>query len=312
MAIEKRKAQRSKVSPKVGFGASSGAGKTYSALRLAYGYCGDWSKICLIDSEGGRGELYANSTIKGVHIGEYDYIRLDPPFTPKRYIEAIKAAENDPNIEVIIVDSLSHAWAGTGGILDMKNAFAQSDKENDFTAWRKVTPEHNTLVDSVLRSRCAVFMTLRHKTEYVIEENSKGQKIPRKIGLAPVFRDGIEFEATVYFDLSQEHYANATKDNTGLFDGQPQILTEENGKQLKAWFDSGAEVKPSTPLPSDDMTGERWVNFWKAAEKLGYDQMGVIVAACGGGTLQEFMAKYSTGEKANTLLKELKAKKEAQ
>jgi hypothetical protein len=226
MAIEKRKAQRKRVKPKVGIGGSSGSGKTYSSLRMAYGYTGDWSKVCLIDTEGGRGELYANTTIRGVNIGEYDYIRLDPPFEPRRYIEAIKIAEEDPNIEVIIVDSMSHAWSGTGGMLDMKDAYAKNAKENDFTAWRKITPEHNRLVDTILRSRCVLFATVRSKTEYVVEDIN-GKKVPRKIGMAPVFRDGLEYEFTVFMEMSQEHYANASKDNTGIFEGVPYVPLEE-------------------------------------------------------------------------------------
>ena len=254
MAIQKRKAQRRQVKPKVGLAGSSGSGKTYSSLRMAYGYTSDWSKICLIDTEGGRGELYADTTIRGIYIGEYDYIRLDPPFTPARYIEAIKAAESDPNIEVIIVDSMTHAWSGTGGMLDMKDAFAKSAKENDFTAWRKITPEHNKLVETVLRSRCAVFATVRTKTEYVIEDVD-GKKKPRKIGTAPVFRDGLEYEFTVFMDMSQEHFADATKDNTGIFEGAPFIPNEEHGQRLLEWLQTGKgepiEPPASTPAAGD-------------------------------------------------------------
>ena len=251
MAIQKRKAQRRQVKPKVGLSGSSGSGKTYSSLRMAYGYTGDWSKICLIDTEGGRGELYADTTIRGIYIGEYDYIRLEPPFTPARYIEAIKAAEADPNIEVIIVDSMTHAWSGTGGMLDMKDAFAKSAKENDFTAWRKITPEHNKLVETVLRSRCAVFATVRTKTEYVIEDVD-GKKKPRKIGTAPVFRDGLEYEFTVFMDMSQEHFADATKDNTGIFEGAPFIPSEEHGQRLLEWLQTGKgePIEPPAPAPS--------------------------------------------------------------
>ena len=247
MPMQKRKAQRRQVKPKVGLAGSSGGGKTYSSLRMAYGYTGDWSKICLIDTEAGRGELYANTTIKGIHIGEYDYIRLDPPFEPRRYIEAIRMAEADPNIEAIILDSLSHGWAGSGGMLDMKDAYSKNSNENSFTAWRKVTPEHNNLVDTILRSRCAIFATVRSKTEYVIEDVN-GKKVPRKIGMAPVFRDGLEYEFTVFMEMSQDHYANASKDNTGIFEGVPFTPTDEHGKALRNWLETGTG-EPITPPP---------------------------------------------------------------
>ncbi len=302
MAMEKRKAQRRQVKPKVGLAGTSGAGKTYSALRMAHGYTGDWSKICLIDTEAGRGELYANTNIRGIEIGEYDYIRLDPPFTPKRYIEAIKTAEADPNIEAIIIDSMSHAWAGTGGMLDMKDAYAKDSKENSFTAWRKVTPEHNNLVDAVLRSRCVLFATVRSKTEYVIEQVDGKQK-PRKVGLAPVFRDGLEYEFTVFMEMSQEHYATASKDNTGIFEGIPYIPTEEHGKALHAWMESG-KGEPISPPPitqpetnpqnttvnnrqkntnntaqpgrgatAGNVNDIKWDNFWKSVGGMGFDEV---------------------------------------
>lgn len=303
MAIEKRKAQRRQVKPKMGLSGSSGSGKTYSSLRMAYGYTGDWSKICLIDTEGGRGELYANTTIRGISIGEYDYIRLDPPFTPKRYIEAIEAAENDPNIEAIIIDSMSHAWAGTGGMLDMKDAYSKDSKENSFTAWRKVTPEHNALVDKVLRSRCFLAATVRSKTEYVVEDVG-GKKIPRKIGMAPVFRDGLEYEFTVFMEMSQEHYANASKDNTGIFEGVPYIPTEEHGKQLKDWMETGTGepvMPPTQALEKKPAQPVDWPKFWAKCKNLGFSKEEVH-----GFAQVESIAHY-TREQAMELYKRMEA-----
>src|SRR5471030_2377881 len=87
----------------------SGSGKTYSALLLAFGLCNDWSKIAVIDTENHSSELYA-------HLGNYQVLHIEPPFSPERYIEAIKVCE-EADVEVIIVDSISHEWEGIGGIL---------------------------------------------------------------------------------------------------------------------------------------------------------------------------------------------------
>jgi len=245
--MELRDAQRSKVKARIGMSGTSGSGKTYSALRLAYGLCGDWNKIALIDTEGGRGEFYSETNIRDIPIGKYKYLALDEPFTPQRYIQAIKICEQ-AGVEVIIIDSLSHAWAGSGGMLDMKDAYA-SNMKNDFTAWKKVTPEHNKLVETLLRVKTHLFVTLRSKTEYTLVENAKGKKEPRKVGMAPIFRDGLEYEMTIFFEVNQEHYASASKDNTGLFDGQPFVATEKEGQAIREWLESGSE--PPAPKELD-------------------------------------------------------------
>lgn len=236
-----RKAQRKQAKLKIGISAPSGAGKTYSALLMAYGMCGDWEKIAVIDTENGSAELYS-------HLGGYSVCPITPPFTPKKYIAAINEAV-EAGFEVLIIDSLSHAWNGEGGLLDMQDKAAKASKSgNSFTAWREITPEHNKLVDAVLQSDIDVIVTTRAKSEYVMTDDN-GKKGVKKIGLAPVFRDGLEYELTVFFDISQEHIATASKDRTGLFDGQNFKPTMETGKQLSEWRNGGAvEKKMQTKL----------------------------------------------------------------
>ena len=127
--MEIRKATRKKAKLRLGLVAPSGAGKTYSALQLAFGLGG---KVGMIDTEHGSGDLYAN-------IGEYDIINLDAPYTIAKYRSAIKAFE-DAGYSSIIIDSLSHAWAGEGGLLDKQGKIADSGKGNSYTAWRTITP----------------------------------------------------------------------------------------------------------------------------------------------------------------------------
>ena len=153
MATLIKKASRQKVKIKLGFAGPAGSGKTMSALFTAYGLCGDWNKVLLIDSENGSGELYSN-------LGDYNVISLQPPFTPESYIEAIHAAES-AGMEVIIIDSVSHEWEGKGGILETHSNMTG----NSFTNWGKVTPRHNKFVESILQSKCHVICTLRTKTD---------------------------------------------------------------------------------------------------------------------------------------------------
>lgn len=247
-----RKAQRKQAHLKIGLSAPSGAGKTYSALLIAYGICGDWDKIAVIDTENGSAELYS-------HLGGYSVCSIAPPFTPKKYITAIKEAE-EAGFEVLIIDSLSHAWSGEGGLLDMQDKAVKASKSgNSYTAWREITPEHNRLVDAILQCDMDVIITTRAKAEYVITDDN-GKKSIKKVGLAPVFRDGLEYELTVFFDLTQEHIATASKDRTGVFDGQNFKPTVETGKLLANWRNDGAvdklKAKPITEEAAVEVTEE--------------------------------------------------------
>lgn len=195
----------------------------------------------MIDTENRSGSLYAGMDIGGTHIGEFLTVDLDPPFSPQRYMEAIEAAEQ-AGVEFMVVDSLSHAWSGEGGMLDMQGAIAKRSG-NSYTAWRDITPQHNRLIDKLLQCDMHVVIAMRTKTEYVVEDNGQGKKAPRKIGTAPVFRDGIEYEVTTFFDLAQDHTAATTKDRTGLFDGQIFRISTATGALLQSWL-AGAEPEP--------------------------------------------------------------------
>lgn len=228
--MEIRKAERKKAKLRLGIAAPSGAGKTYSALLLAFGLGG---KVGLIDTEHGSGDLYA-------HLGDYDIISVEAPYTVAKYTQAIKAFEA-AGYATIIVDSLSHAWAGDGGLLDKQGKMADRGT-NSFAAWRTITPEHNALVDAMLSSPCHIIATMRAKQEYVLETNSKGKQEPKKVGMAPVQREGMEYEFTVMLDVDMNHIASASKDRTSLFDGQYMKVTADTGKMLLAWLETGTEV----------------------------------------------------------------------
>ncbi len=229
-----RKAQRKQAKLRLALAGPSGSGKTYSALLIAKGIGGP---VAMIDTERRSGELYS-------HLYEYDVSPIDGPFDPQAYIDRIKAAE-EAGYNVLIIDSLSHAWAGVGGILDIKDRIAKSSRNNnDFTAWREATPKHNELVDSILKSSCHIIATLRTKTAYeVIQEERKKAKVT-KLGLAFVQREGLDYEFTVVLDLSiDSHIASSTKDRTGIFDGQYLTPSEETGRRLLQWLNSGTDPK---------------------------------------------------------------------
>ncbi|MCL6559237.1 MAG: ATP-binding protein [Firmicutes bacterium] len=228
-----QKAQRKKAKLRLGIAGPAGSGKTYSALLIAFGLGG---KVAVIDTERSSAELYS-------HLGDYDVCVLEPPFTPKKYIDAIREAEN-AGYDVIIIDSLSHAWAGPGGILEMHDAAAAKEK-NSWTAWRLVTPQHNELVDAMLQSKCHVIATMRSKME-TAQVDDGGRKKVVKLGMAPIQRDGMEYEFTVFFDIDATHTAVATKDRTSMFDGITFRPNQETGRKLLAWLNGGAEPAKKT------------------------------------------------------------------
>lgn len=223
-----RKAERKKAKLRLGISGPSGSGKTWSALEIATGMQG---KIGMIDTEAGRGELYGSDF-------EYDLIRLDAPYSPERYIEAIKTFEKS-GYDILIIDSLSHAWVGEGGVLSIVDKAGS----NSFTqGWRVGTPKQNALVEAIVTSKIHIITTLRTKTEYVVEKNDRGKAEPRKIGLSPIQRDGLEYEFTLFMDINQEHIAHITKDNTKMFDQQYIKPSKEMGEQLIVWLNSGIDV----------------------------------------------------------------------
>lgn len=225
-----QKASRKKAKIKLTVSGPSGSGKTYGSLLIAYGLCGDLSKVCVIDTENSSAELYAD-------LGEYNTLQLTAPFAPEKFIEAIQLCEKS-GIEVIIIDSASHEWDGLGGILDIHSAIPG----NSFTAWSKVTPRHNAFIQTMLQCQCHVITTVRSKTEYVISDKN-GRQVPEKVGMKGIQKDGYEYDATLAFDLNIQHKAQVSKDRTGLFMGKHDIhLTPEIGRKIKLWCEEGVEV----------------------------------------------------------------------
>lgn len=226
--MELRKATRQKAKIRLGLSAVSGGGKTYSAILIAKGLAnGDLSKVALIDTENGSGDLYA-------HLGDYNVLPLEAPYAPENYIKAIKTCE-DAGMEVIIIDSITHEWNGKGGILEIHGAMTG----NSFTNWGVVTPRHEKFKEAILQSKCHVITTVRRKQDYdMVKDGNK--TVINKVGLKEETREGFEYELTVNLELDQKHNATSSKDRTGLFAGQPHFTpSEETGRLILEWCESG-------------------------------------------------------------------------
>jgi hypothetical protein len=225
------KAMRKRAKLRVLIASPAGGGKTTAALNIASGLGG---KTAVIDTERGSASLYSDSF-------EFDTLELQPPFSPERFIEAINAAAG-AGYDNLIIDSATHEWDGSGGCLEINEMLAQSKfRGNTWSAWSETTPRHRGFIDAMLQSNMHVIITARSKTETVQGEDKK----VRKIGMKIEQRAGLEYEASLVFELDHEsHIAVATKDRTRMF-STPAHITADTGRKLLAWLESGAVVEPT-------------------------------------------------------------------
>ena len=223
-------ASRKKVKIKMNIASPSGFGKTYSALLLAYGITGDWEKIAVIDTENDSASLYSN-------LGPFKTLRLDAPFSPDRYIQAIDTCEK-AGMELIIIDSITHVWKGQGGILEYQNALG-----GRYQDWAKATPLYQKWLNRIVQSHCHIITTNRKKQAYNLITEGNRTKV-EKAGLDDEIREGYEYELTLAFEIiNDKHMARASKDRTGLFVNLPEfVISPETGRMILNWCQSGEEI----------------------------------------------------------------------
>lgn len=244
-----KKAERRQVRLKIALTGPSGSGKTFSSLLIAAAI---GKRIAVIDTENKSASLYADAE-KGPLAGIiFDILEIDPPYTIQKYLDGIADAEKD-GYDVLIIDSISHAWAGEGGLLDKKTALDVRPHSNQYTNWGPITKEHEQFRARLLQSDIHIIATMRSKQDYILEDTG-GKKVPRKVGMAPIQRDGMEYEFTTVLDLAMDHNAMSSKDRTGLFDGQVFKPTVETGRLFVTWLNTGkpiersaVESNPATP-----------------------------------------------------------------
>lgn len=162
----------------------------------------------------------------------------------------------DAGYDVVIIDSASHFWEG---ILAFKDKLDRRGG-NSFTNWNEAGRHFKDILNAVLQSPVHVICCMRSKMDYVIEQDGKGKATPKKVGLAPIMRDSIEFEFSTVFDIDLTHHAATSKDRTGLFTDRIFQITEETGEQLAQWINSAPAVaepvkEPTQPVPSEHVHG---------------------------------------------------------
>lgn len=251
-------AQRLQLKARIGLTGSTNTGKTYTALVIAAGLLKsegcvledgspDWSKVVLIDTERQRALFYANNG----RFGKFLHIDFTPPYSPQDYVEAVKYAES-LGAKVCIIDSLSHAWSGTGGVLEIVNErTANSRTKNQFSeGWGGKdggTALQNDMINNILSCGMHTICTFRQKMEYVQEKDeATGKTVIRKMGIKPTQRDDLEYEFDLTLKLNNDHTAEIIK-NTIEFIGKNEeiipVITEEFGIVLGNYLNSGASIQ---------------------------------------------------------------------
>lgn len=237
-----KKAVKAQTYLRLGIQGPSGAGKTYSALAIAT-HLTD-KRVALIDTEHGSASKYSD-------IYDFDVLELEAPFHPDRYVQAIRdAAEADYG--VVVIDSLSHAWSGPGGLLEIVDDIAKRMKtSNSFAAWKDATPIQNRLLDSIVGAKIHVIATMRSKTEYVLEEDNRGKKVPRKVGMAPVQRDQVEYEFDIVAEMDHDHNLLVSKSRCpAVADAVVNKPGAEFADTLSRWLGTGE------PMATDEQVAE--------------------------------------------------------
>jgi len=239
------KATREQLKLRMAIDGPSGAGKSVTALRCARALVDHYrprpdgrASVAVMDAESGSARKYVGEVFDDLPI-DFDVKELWS-FSPSQYTAAIEEAGR-LGFEVLVIDGLSHAWEGLDGALEL----VDRNGGNRFTAWKDVTPMHRRMVEAILHSPCHVICTMRSKTEYVLEKDERGKEVPRKVGVAPIQRPGMEYEFDLYCSLDVSHMLTVAKTRCRAVDG---LVVAKPGPAFMApvvaWLGVGVVAAP--------------------------------------------------------------------
>lgn len=261
-------ATRTSTKARVALAGPSGSGKTWTALTLAHAL---GERIAVIDTERGSASKYA-----GVNGWAFDVV-APGSFAPDA-LTALLAEAGQEGYDVLVLDSWSHYWMGVDGMLEQVDKRARNG--NNFSGWKEVRPDERRMIDALISYPGHVIATLRVKTEYVIEENDRGKKVPRKVGLKPEQREGVEYEFDLVGDMDHENTLTVSKSRipalTRAVIKEPDV---ELGKAIRNWLEDGESVPDARELREKAMAEgvqlDELVALAATARKLGIDHAAV-------------------------------------
>lgn len=234
--LQIQKAVKEQIDLRAAITGPTGGGKTYTALRLAFAL---GKKVLVIDTERKSARKYATESPDGFP-WDFDVIEL-PDYSPSTYTEAIHLGTK-AGYEVIVIDSLSHAWEGEGGILELQQKYG-----GRYQDWAKVNPLHFGLIDAILNAPTHMIVTMRSKMDYAMEtvEDAKGTKHTevKKVGMAPIQRAGVQYEFDFILDMDNNNVGRVDKTRCSAMRGKTAGMPGPGFFQpLIDWLATGAEV----------------------------------------------------------------------
>lgn len=270
-----RKAERAGARLVLGIAGVSGSGKTYSALQVAWGLAGgDASKVGFIDTENRRGSLYADvlrgrdGKVHQFYIGD-----LDAPFSPQRYIDAI-AQFQELGVEVLVIDSVTHEWEGTGGCEEIANPPGSNLK---VARWNDAKAQHKRFMNAMLQSDMHTICCIRAREKVkLLKVNGKTEFEP--LGVMPVQEKNFMFEMTASLMMwdggKSREVMKCPADLVPIFGAPGELqqgyLTAKHGLMLREWvnggkkLDAGAEHARNTLRMTAEQGMEALLAAWTA------------------------------------------------
>lgn len=249
MAITLQKAKRVQAKIKIAIGGASGSGKTMSALLMSYGLVKAehpewtdeqvWDHIAVIDTENKSASLYVGKQVGPTQILSYNVINMEPPFEEQSLIDAISVCQQ-AGMACTIIDSTSAFWVDA---LETQGKIAERTKSN-FSSWKPVKADQNRMIQAILQADMHIIANYRAKMEYTQETNENGKKVVRQLGMGIIAEGTNIYEYGIVFMLDADHVANATKDRTGIFDGQFFTITADTGRKIYQWISEGEVAAP--------------------------------------------------------------------
>jgi hypothetical protein len=261
-------ATRTSTKARIALAGPSGSGKTWTALTLAHAL---GERIAVIDTERGSASKYAG-------VNGWDFQQVAPSSFAPDALTALLAEAGQEGFDVLILDSWSHYWMGVDGMLEQVDRRAKNG--NNFSGWKEVRPDERRMIDALISYPGHVIATLRVKTEYVIEENDRGKKVPRKVGLKPEQREGVEYEFDLVGDMDHENTLTVSKSRIPAL--TRSVIKEpdaELGLTIRRWIEQGESVLDARDIRelvmADAVELADLVGYAATARKLGIDHAAV-------------------------------------
>jgi hypothetical protein len=228
-------AQRAALKARLALTGPSGAGKTFTGLALGCQLAqAAGGRLAVIDTERGKSQMY-----KGINGWDFD-VFCPQTFAPASLTEILAVAGGE-GYPAVLLDSWTPYWSGVDGMLEQVDNRAKGG--NNFSGWKEARPDERRMIDALVSAPFHLIVTMRVKTEYVIEENERGKKVPRKIGLKPEQREGMEHEFDVIGDMDLDHTLTVSKTRLPMLSGQ---VIHQPGVELAVtiadWLADGEEV----------------------------------------------------------------------